>query len=85
MKAIDKLIPVLYDEVAIGDYLNVNTGYRPFDDENCLVLDIKEETGLFGDVQTAFKLKTPNGEKFHYSIPHKINGFKTKLTKVIFI
>lgn len=44
-----------------GDVLNVNTGYRPLDDEDCEVLKVREIKGLFGDNQIEFQIQTGHG------------------------
>jgi hypothetical protein len=56
-----ELIKIKATDVKIGDVLNVNTGYRPLDDENCEVLKIENRLGLFGDKQISFFLKSYEG------------------------
>lgn len=45
-------------EVVVGDVLDVNTGYRPLDDEACLVLAVEHGSGLFGDAEIRFLIQT---------------------------
>jgi hypothetical protein len=48
-------------DIKVGDILNVNTGYRPLDDENCKVLQIKSGKGLFNDEIISFFIESREG------------------------
>ena len=52
-------------EVEIGDIINVNTGYRPLDDEDCEVLDIRTKFGLFGDEAVEFLIDSYHGKHWY--------------------
>ena len=77
---------VLATEIKVGDILSVNTGYRPLDDENCKVLDIKREvSGLFPVDTIKFFIDSYHG-KHWYDVPVEMrygdNVYQTKVTKV---
>lgn len=61
-------------DIQKGDWINVNTGYRPLDDEWCLVLEVEHNKGLFGDAQAQFTVRLPGGETMHtcgFPLEHK--------------
>lgn len=78
---------VLATEIQIGDTLNINTGYRPLDDENCKVLDIKREvTGLFPVDTISFLIDSFDYGKHWYDVPVEMRYgdkvYQTTMTKV---
>lgn len=52
-------------QIKVGDIISVNTGSRPFDDENCKVLEIKRTTGMFGDEQISFFIASYTGAHWY--------------------
>lgn len=48
-------------EIVVGDVINVNTGYRPLDDENVKVLSITEGKDLFGNEILTFLIDSWEG------------------------
>lgn len=59
-------------EIKIGDTINVNTGYRPLDDENCKILDRRETTGLFNNPQIEFYIESSYGNHWYVVSPENI-------------
>lgn len=57
-------------EIKVGDIINVNTGYRPLDDENCEVLEIKRGDGLFGEDVISFFIKSGEGNHWFDCFPN---------------
>lgn len=57
-------------QIKIGDIINVNTGYRPLDDENCKVIDIIHTEGLFGDKQIEFLIDSRHGKHWYSNYIH---------------
>lgn len=70
-------------DIKVGDKISVNTGYRPLDDEDCTVLDIKEENGMFGDENFIFRIKTLYGEE-NFSVPKIISYGNNKHITVLY-
>lgn len=58
-------------QIKVGDILNVNTGYRPLDDEDCEVLKISERMGLFGEAELVFHIKSYHGNHDYHVDPTK--------------
>lgn len=83
---ITKFSSIPITQVKVGDIINVNTGYRPLDDENCEVLKIKRSTGSFGDEQIEFLIKSYHGNHWYSNPIYGQYGDKPKfeytLTKV---
>lgn len=69
-------------EIKVGDIININTGYRPLDDENCKVLDIKSGVGLFGDPMINFYIESYHGNHWtDFSPDNTVTmGTKKRLT-----
>ena len=80
-----KFVATLATEIKVGDILNVNTGYRPLDDENCKVLKVERKKSLFGDEQIGFFIESHHGNHW-YDVPLEMkygqNVYQTKVTKV---
>jgi hypothetical protein len=62
------IVSTLVTDIKVGDIIDVNTGYRPLDDEDCEVLAIKETNGLFGDKSISFEIDSYHG-KHWYEVP----------------
>lgn len=87
-----KFISTPITQIKVGDIINVNTGYRPLDDENCKVLKIKREIkGLFPQDTISFFIKSYHGDHW-YDVPVygqrggcncPIVEFEYNLTKVL--
>ena len=76
---------ILAKDVQVGDTLNIDTGYRPLDSEDCLVTKIGTIKGLFGDEQLLFSVKTRDGIigwEVPYFMIYGENKFDTKVTRV---
>ena len=78
-------VSTLATDIKVGDIINVNTGYRPLDDEDCKVLAIEEKSGLFGDKMLSFKIDSHHG-KHWFDVPLEMvygkNRYPTKLSVV---
>ena len=57
-------------DIKVGDIINVNTGYRPLDDEDCKVLEIKSGVGLFGEATISFFIESREGNHWFDCFPH---------------
>lgn len=49
-------------ELVVGDVVNINTGYRPLDDEDCKVLSLSPGTDVFGGDRINASVRIPGGK-----------------------
>lgn len=69
---------VKFSELQVGDFINVNTGYRIGDDEDCEILKITTEVGLFGDPQLIFLIASPSFGDHDYVVSRFRNAEQTE-------
>lgn len=59
-------------QINIGDKISVNTGYKILDDEDCLVLDIKNTFDLFDRPNISFLIDSYYGRHWYDVNPESI-------------